>query len=554
MRRAGARWLLAAAALAAAAFVYTVTVRLRAAAVKPAPRPAPGAVRAGPLGGAAARAGASASGTGSARAALPAAGAAPLEPGGVPEMPPILQTVAAREDPEPGRVGVFRRVRLVMAEFKYALLRVEETVSRDRTSARERVLDRRVMVGDHVVVRLAPGADDRALERLCSALGLRIRRRMISPGMFLVSFPAPNADSVPEFAAALSRHGDVVRYAEPDYLRRLAAAYPNDPSWSSLWGLHQASDCDIDAPEAWDVTVGSADLVAAVLDTGMQYTHADLASNAWVNPGEIPGNGLDDDGNGFTNDVYGWDFANDDSDPADDHSHGSHCAGTIGAVGSNGVGVVGVNWRVKLMAVKCFDATGNGTDSDCMDSFAYVTMMRRRGVNVRVTSCSWGGTDFTQGLLDAVRDANDAGVLCVAAAGNVGWNNDVNPYYPACFDSPNMIAVAATTSSDTLASFSQWGPTTVDLAAPGVNILSTVPGNGYGYKSGTSMATPHVSGVAVLAFSAKRGLSHLQVKDAILRGVDPVAALSGKVVTGGRLNARRTLLMLPDLGVRFGIR
>jgi subtilisin family serine protease len=326
--------------------------------------------------------------------------------------------------------------------------------------------------------------------------------------------------------------------------RTQLSATPNDPSYSQLYALNNVGqgggtpDADIDAPEAWNVTKGSSSIVVGVIDTGIDYTHPDLAANVWTNPGEIPGNGLDDDRNGFVDDVHGYDFVSDDGDPMDDHGHGTHVSGTIGAVGNNGTGVVGVNWNVSLMALKFLDASGAGYTSDAIRAVNYATMMRTTyNVNVRVTSNSWSGGDYDAGLLESINAGGAAGIMFVAAAGNNGVNADVSPSYPAAYDSAAIVSVAATGNNDSLASFSNYGMTTVDLAAPGVNIYSTLPGNGYGFMSGTSMATPHVAGAAALALAVDPSLSVAQLKRRLLDTVDPIASLAGKVASGGRLNA-----------------
>ncbi len=320
---------------------------------------------------------------------------------------------------------------------------------------------------------------------------------------------------------------------------------PNDPRRSELWGLDNSRDADIDAPAAWDITTGSRSVVVAVVDTGVDYNHPDLAANVWTNPREIPGNGRDDDGNGFVDDVHGYNFAYNTSDPMDDQGHGTHVSGTIAAVGNNGVGVVGVNWSASIMALKFLDDSGSGYTSDAVRAINYATMMRTRyGVNVRVMNHSWGGPGFSTALHDAIQASGTAGILNSVAAGNSSANVDSSPSYPAAYDCTNMIAVAATTSQDQLASFSNWGPASVDVAAPGYQILSTVPNSGYASYSGTSMATPHVSGVAALAWSLKPNATVAEVRNAILQGADRLSSLSGRVATGGRLNAYNTLQLL----------
>ena len=283
----------------------------------------------------------------------------------------------------------------------------------------------------------------------------------------------------------------------------------------------------------------------AVIDTGVDYTHPDLASNIWTNPGEIAGNGIDDDHNGFVDDVHGYDFVNNDGNPMDDNRHGTHVAGTIAAAGNNGLGVTGVNWSSSIMALKFLSSGGSGSTSDAIRAVNYATMMKTTyGVNVRLTSNSWGGGGYDQSLYNAIQSGGNAGILFVAAAGNSGTNNDASPFYPASYNLDSIIAVAATDDCDQLADFSCYGATSVDLAAPGVDIYSTVPGNAYASLSGTSMATPHVSGVVALACAVAPAASRAEVRQAVLGGADPLASLTGRVATGGRLNARKTLDLL----------
>jgi subtilisin family serine protease len=332
----------------------------------------------------------------------------------------------------------------------------------------------------------------------------------------------------------------LVAYVEPNHVVSIAAT-PNDPSFSQLWGLHNTgqtggtNDKDIDAPEAWDLATGGSDIVVAVIDTGVDFSHPDLSAQRWVNTLD-PVNGIDDDGNGLVDDWSGWDFVNDDNDPFDDNRHGTHVSGTIGAAGNNGIGVVGVNWDVKVMALKFLSSVGSGSTADAIAATLYAG---DHGADV--ASNSWGGGPYDQALLDAIEYGASGGMLFVAAAGNDSRNNDVTPTYPATYDSDAVLAVAATDHNDALASFSSYGAKTVDLGAPGVNILSTTPGNTYQSFSGTSMATPHVAGAAALVRDRFPGATLYGIKALLMNSVDPAVALTGKTVTDGRLNIGNAL-------------
>jgi subtilisin family serine protease len=311
---------------------------------------------------------------------------------------------------------------------------------------------------------------------------------------------------------------------------------PNDPDYPLLWALNNTGqtggtpDADIDAPEAWDIETGDPNQVIGVIDTGVDYNHPDLVGNIWTNPGEIPGNGIDDDGNGYPDDVRGWDFAYGDNDPMDLQSHGTHVAGTIAAKGNNGVGVTGVNWDAKILPIKFLDDGGSGYTSNAILSLNYATAN-----GVKITNNSWGGGGYDQGLYDAINSAGQQGALFIAAAGNWSDNNDINPFYPASYDLPNIISVAATDHNDGLAYFSHYGPNSVDLGAPGVNIYSTTPGASYSTYSGTSMASPHVAGGAALVWAQNPTWSAQEVKNRLLGTVDVKPSLS-QTVSGGRLN------------------
>ncbi|MGD8567913.1 MAG: Ig-like domain-containing protein [Gammaproteobacteria bacterium] len=333
------------------------------------------------------------------------------------------------------------------------------------------------------------------------------------------------------------RADPTVEYAEPNYIYTIQQTIPNDPDFDALYAMHNtgqtagAPDADIDAPEAWDLQTGSRDVVIAVIDTGVDYTHGELKNNMWVNVNEIPDNGVDDDGNGYIDDYRGWDFANNDNDPMDDHFHGTHVAGTIAAEGNNGIGVVGVNWRARIMPLKFISATGGGTTEDAIAAIEYAVSM-----GAKISNNSWGGPQFSQALKDAIANAERMGHLFVAAAANDSVDNDTSPRYPASFDLPNVISVAATDDDDQLAQFSNYGLVSVDLGAPGVDIRSTAPGNGYRVLQGTSMASPHVAGAAGLLLAQNPGLSYQEIKSLLLDNADPVSSLAGKTVTGGRLN------------------
>ena len=417
--------------------------------------------------------------------------------------------------------------------------------------------------------RMMSGRDEAgqvsALRRaLRSAAGVTIEEHLGRAGQFLLDVPQ---DRPYEDVLASVQKLPGFEYLEPNFVFSLEAT-PNDPLFAYEYGLHNTgsgplgaskADADIDAAEAWDVTTGGAgDVVIGVVDSGIDYTHPDLAPNMWRNPFETAGDGVDNDGNGYVDDVHGINAIANNGNPMDDNSHGTHAAGTIAAAGNNGVGITGVAWDAKLMGLKFLAADGSGSTADAIECLNYATSMRQKGVNIRLTSNSWGGGGFEQALSDAVARTNAAGMLFVAAAGNggedgVGDNNDVYGSYPANYNIPNVLSVAATDRYDNLAGFSNFGAATVDLAAPGVEIASTVPGNGYAYMSGTSMATPHVAGVAALAFAHKPSATVSEVRSALLSGVDTLANLSGKVATGGRLNALNTLRALGNslAGVAF---
>jgi subtilisin family serine protease len=326
-----------------------------------------------------------------------------------------------------------------------------------------------------------------------------------------------------------------VAYAEPNYVVEAFDLIPDDPRFPDEWALDNDLDTDIDATQAWDYTQGSGDVTVAVVDSGVAYDHPDLGPNLWLNQAETPeGSGVDDDGNGYVDDSVGWDWVEDDGIPTDPHGHGTHVAGTIGARGNDGFGVAGVSWDVRLMPLRALDSTGSGTIADVASAFVYAGEM-----GADVVNASLGGAGFSNTLRAAIEGA--PGTLFVVAAGNSSSDNDTAPNYPCSYSSSNLICVAATDETGELAWFSNYGATTVDLAAPGEGILSTKPDGGFTTKSGTSMATPHVSGVAALLLAHRPSTTVTDATAALLGAVDSAASLDGKTVTGGRLNAWRAL-------------
>ncbi|MDI6804092.1 MAG: S8 family peptidase [Bacteroidota bacterium] len=353
---------------------------------------------------------------------------------------------------------------------------------------------------------------------------------------------------VPDAVHALQGQADV-EYAEPNYIYYHTAT-SNDPYYTngSLWGMYgdatsPANQFGSQAGEAWAAgNVGLNTVIVGIIDEGIMITHEDLVANIWVNPFD-PNDGIDNDGNGYIDDINGWDFVNNDKTVYDGASddHGTHVAGTIGAIGGNAKGVAGICWSVRIISGKFLGAAG-GTTTNAIKAVDYFTDLKtRHGLNIPATNNSWGGGAFSQALQDAIERANQANILFVAAAGNNGANNDATISYPSGYPNANIIAVASITSTGTLSSFSNYGATTVDLGAPGSSIFSTVPSksgklSAYASYSGTSMATPHVTGGVALYAATHAGASAATIKSAILSSTVPTSSLSGKCVTGGRLN------------------
>ncbi|MBV9210925.1 MAG: S8 family serine peptidase [Acidobacteria bacterium] len=320
---------------------------------------------------------------------------------------------------------------------------------------------------------------------------------------------------------------------------------PNDPMFNEQWSLQNTgqrggkAESDIKALLAWEQKgTGSEKVVVAVLDSGVDYNHQDLQQNIWQRPDNIDPYHEDAE---FVDDQYGYDATTDSGDPMDDNGHGTHCAGIIGADGNNGVGIAGINWRVQIMPLKFISRNGSGSTGDAIKAINYVINRRQAGVNVRIISASWGSTQKSKALEDVIRAANDAGILFVAAAGNASADADKNPHYPASFDQPNVISVASVDRNDQLSSFSNYGAKRVHIAAPGSEILSTWLNNDFREASGTSMATPEVAGVAALILASNPDMTVAELKARLLKSVDKLPSLDGKVSSGGRLNAARAV-------------
>jgi subtilisin family serine protease len=379
-----------------------------------------------------------------------------------------------------------------------------------------------------------------ALERLSMQLGVEVVDRVRSE-MVLVRAAGEPAEML-RLQTRLQEHVLVER-VEPNYLYH-TNRLPNDPDLGRLWGLRNvgASDTDgqvgvagidVGAERAWDIETGKKSVVVAVIDTGIDFNHPDLKSQAWVNEAELNGlPGIDDDGNGLIDDIYGYSFAGNKGDATDDNGHGTHCAGTIGAKGDDGKGLVGVAWDVSMMAIKFLDKNGSGTLANAIKSIDYA-----RTMGAHIMSNSWGGGGRSELLLKAIEDANAAGILFVAAAGNDANNNDAFASFPASYDVPNVLSVAAISNTGALASFSNYGVKSVHVAAPGVNIVSTIPGGKYDSYSGTSMATPHVSGIAALLLSNNQAATHVEMKQRIMESSRPLYNLKTRVASGGIADA-----------------
>lgn len=339
---------------------------------------------------------------------------------------------------------------------------------------------------------------------------------------------------------------DIVSYPDAnDEDGMTPSKQPNDPMFANQWGLNNTGQdggkekADIGALKAWTKTTGSRKVVVAVLDTGVDYTHEDLASNIW-HPSNNNLENYYDDELGTVDDENGFDATGEDN-PMDDNGHGTHCAGVIGADGDNNVGIAGINWKVEIMPLKFMNKRGNGSTSAAIQAINYVIQRKKQGVNVRIISASWGSTQYSKALEDAIREAGKEGIIFIAASGNSSEDTDKRPHYPAGYKLPNIVSVAALDRSDKLASFSNYGAKTVHVAAPGATIVSTWLENGFRDASGTSMATPHVAGIAALVLSKEPNITVAKLKERLIDAVDPLPELKNKTISGGRINAAKAV-------------
>ena len=428
------------------------------------------------------------------------------------------------------------------------IIPMEEKVREARTAAEVAELDARGEGAPEVLVKFKSGVPKQTITEITTRLHDRVEDSIESVAGLMAIDDLDNADPV-QTAATYSRMPEV-EYAEPNFEISLDdfssnPIRPSDPRFSDQWALSNEGQrggkvgADISATTAWSVTTGDDDVVIAVLDSGVDYNHQDLANNIWTRPDNTPE--YVDDAAGTIQDLHGYNAIDNSADPMDDNGHGTHCAGIIGAEGGNDIGITGVNWKIRIMPLKFMNAGGFGTTKDAIEAINYVIDRRTKGVNVRVISASWGSTNKSRALEEVIKKAYDAGILFVAAAGNATTDNDRRPHYPSSFNVGNVISVAALDRNDQLASFSNYGVKSVAIAAPGVDILSTWLGDEYEEKSGTSMATPVIAGVAGLIAANEPRISVDELRKRIVSSVDKIDALKNKITSGGRINAAKAL-------------
>jgi subtilisin family serine protease len=428
-----------------------------------------------------------------------------------------------------------------------------------KTQPKPKTVTRKTVQNEpEVFVKFKPEVSSEVIKKLTSKNNDRIEDRIESV-KGLTSIDDLDDKTGAELAEQYSKMTDLVLYAEAvekielnpiesfeaDNLFARDTGFPNDPMFNDQWALSNVGQnngkakADISATEAWKKTKGNRKIVVAVLDTGVDYKHEDLATNMWTRPDNVPQ--YKDSELGTVNDLHGFDADVNLQDPMDDNGHGTHCAGVIGAEGDNREGIAGINWDIEIMPLKFLSRGGFGTTKNAIEAINYVIERKRAGVNVRIVSNSWGSTSKSKALEDVIRAAGEEGILFIAAAGNDGTNNDKRPHYPSNYQLPNMISVAATDRNDQIASFSNFGLKTVHIAAPGKDITSTWINGSYREISGTSMATPQVSGVAALILANDPGMKLDKLREKLLKSVDKIEGLSEKVESGGRINAAKAV-------------
>jgi subtilisin family serine protease len=400
---------------------------------------------------------------------------------------------------------------------------------RGRSALRPELLEARALLtggaaAAGLLIGFVPGTTAAAVQADLDAAGAHLVQSFPDGTSLVAANPGVDSTMV---QAQLARN-PAVKFADPNATVQTQGLIPNDPDFKLQWGLKDATNTSIDAPQAWAQTTGSSAIIVAVLDTGIDLTNPEFAGRLWTNPDT---SGSD----GYPGDVHGWNFVDGNADIQDDNGHGTHVSGILAATGNNGIGVAGVAWNAQLMPLKVLDANGDGNDAEIVSAIDFAVQH-----GARVINASWGGGPPSQAVANAISYAGSQGAVFVTAAGNNGTNIDNTPFYPASYHLPNEIAVAAVNQAGSLAGFSDFGARTVALAAPGVNIVSTVPG-GYAFESGTSMAAPYVSGVVALVAGLYPSVTAARLVQQVLSTTKPLPALAGKTTTGGIVDAARAV-------------
>ena len=460
------------------------------------------------------------------------------------------QIISVEEIGRSDKEGHHKRVLILKTEFKYPYIRVEESFIKGADNQEDIILMRKAMVADHIIVKIKDEYGLEQLEQLNQKYQAETVKRLDSSQIYIVKLGDHTIDTVSNAIENYGLEQSLVAYVEPDYIVQILDL-PDDPKFHNQWNLAldeslgENEVSHIGATKSWGIETGSADVIVAIVDTGIDYYHQDLRENIWENPGETgldlvgndkATNGIDDDRNGYIDDNHGWNFYYNNNDPLDDNRHGTHVAGIIGAAGNNGTGISGVCWKTSLLPIKFLSPAGIGVTSDAVASINYCTQL-----GVDVSNNSWGGGEYSRALKDAIYNAGQANCIVVTAAGNEGKNISKSPVYPAAYDLSNVLSVTASSQDGGLPLFANYGESNVDLAAPGVRILSTFPNDKYGYLDGTSMAAPHVAGALAMLKSRYPNLSAGKLKNRLLAATDADPILEAKCQTGGRLNLYKAL-------------